>query len=134
MTSAVVALRLRNVRGQCVKVALTNAELLWAPRVWYGNEHEHEQEQYGDNVTTVYGGTLNAWVLTTGSMPKITTKMPKTMKHKFVSLPFNKFKLTAASSTNVDEEDDIFVRVHVASSACDKKDATHKTTITQRVG
>lgn len=79
---ATVALRLKNIRAACLKVELTNAQLMWTPRVWESDPHSHR------NATTLYGDSLNAWIWgTTEGVQR--WSMEESQKHLYVALEMN---------------------------------------------
>lgn len=79
---ATVAVRLKNARATCLKVEFANAQLVWTPRAWESGAYPHR------NATTLYGDSLNAWILGTSEHSQ-RWSMEDSQKHLYVALEMN---------------------------------------------
>lgn len=123
---ATVAVRLKNVRATCLKVEFENAQLVWAPHVWESASYPHR------NATTLYGDSLNAWILGTSSERLQRWSMEDSQKHLYVALGMNVvFDVSDLPEGNVP----LFLHATVKTSACYGSNAKNqKKSITVALG
>ena len=122
---ATVAVRLKNVRATCLKVEFENAQLVWAPHVWESASYPHR------NATTLYGDSLNAWILGTSSERLQRWSMEDSQKHLYVALEMNVvFDVSDLPVGNVP----LFLHTTVKTSACGSNAKNQKKSITVALG
>ncbi|MAB86817.1 MAG: hypothetical protein CML51_05905 [Rhodobacteraceae bacterium] len=105
---ATVAVRLKNVRATCMKVEFANAQLVWTPRAWESGAYPHR------NATTLYGDSLNAWILGTSSERLQRWSVEESQTHLYVALEMNVVFDVADLPGNVP----VFLHTTVKTRAC----------------